>query len=535
MIVDEQNFLYRHRVRPILNSPINRFKAVLWSIVLSAVWLASFRLGDFLTFFRTYSSTWFLPSGVTLAIVLVAPGWMKISPLVANLLLAFPAVRWVLGVEVENDYEPVIHGIRLYLVYGGAALVLTRLFQIDLPFRSLRDNQWLIAAALGAATIATTSGIGLHILAGNMSLAEGLSIAASWWLGDAIGAIVVPPLLVPVLMAGLGLSVGGWQWPKPSALAIQSLSLALVLSACAAASTVHANFWYLAIIPILIFALNRGYSHAVTAVFLTNLLSPLVVLTIADANEAMTMAPLLLTASVAGLLIGAAISDRNAVLEGLEETVALRTQELEEAYQAQRHLVRTIGHDLRQPVEALRHMLGTLKRQLRGSAAEVPVEQARVLSTLASEMLTKTLTYARLDAGKHVLQITDFTADTLFGRLEAVFGPLARRKAITIEWEGSHTAIRSDEGLIFQVLANHLDNALRVSPAGASIAVSVQAEGEGIALSVSDAFEANTTAAEGAAGLGMSIIRHASTLLGGQLISERNRRGIIIPYPDGGS
>jgi signal transduction histidine kinase len=468
---------------------------------------------------------------VTLAIVMVAPRRMKIAPLVANLLLAFPAVRWVLGVDVANDYEPVVHGIRLYIVYGGAAMVLTRCFGVDRPFFSLRDNQVFIVVALVAAAIATVSGIGLHMLAGNMSLAEGLKIAPSWWLGDAIGAIVVPPLLLPLLMKGLGQSPGAWQWPQAGAVAVQALTLTLVLSACTLASGVQANFWDLVIIPILIFALNRGYSHAVTAVFLTNLLAPLAVLLLADAEQMMTMAPLLLTASIAGLLIGAANSDRTRALEGLEDIVTQRTRDLAQAYETQRHLVRTIGHDLRQPIEALNHMLGGLKQKLSGSTSEAPLEQARVLSALASELLTKTLTYARLDAGKHVLQINDVTAEAMFRRLEALYGPVARRKGITLSWAGGKTHFRSDEDLLFQVLANHLDNALRLSPSGASVTISAQAVSDGIALSVSDAFPGDDTALHGAAGLGLEIVSHAGLLLGGRLFAEQNRRGIVIPYP----
>lgn len=468
---------------------------------------------------------------MTIAIVMVAPRWMKIVPLVANLLLAFPTVRWLLGVDVENNYEPVVHGIRLYIVYGGAAMILTHCFGVDRPFLSRRDNQMFIAVALVAAAIATVSGIGLHMLAGNMSLAEGVSIAPSWWLGDAIGAIVVPPLLLPLLMKGLGHSSEHWQWPQPGAVAVQAMTLALVLSACALASGVQANFWYLAIIPILIFALNQGYSHAVTAISLTNLLAPLAVLLLADAGQMMTLAPLLLTASIAGLLIGAANSDRTRVLEGLEDIVGQRTRDLAQAYETQRHLVRTIGHDLRQPMEALNHMLGGLKQQLSGSTSEAPLEQARVLSTMASELLTKTLTYARLDAGKHVLQINDVTAETLFRRLDALYGPVAQRKGITLVWAGDKTHFRSDEDLLFQVLANHLDNALRLSPSGASVTVSAQAVGDGIALSVSDAFPGDETAMRGAAGLGLEIVGHAGLLLGGRLFVEPNRRGIVIPYP----
>lgn len=111
---------------------------ILAFVLLGAIWLASFRMADALTFFKTYSSIWFLPTGVTMAIVMVAPGWLKLAPLCANLLLAIPAVRAVVNVEVINDYEPILHGVRLFLVYGGAGYILTRFFRIELPATSPR-------------------------------------------------------------------------------------------------------------------------------------------------------------------------------------------------------------------------------------------------------------------------------------------------------------------------------------------------------------------------------------------------------------
>ena len=87
-------------------SHLNRYRSILLFVALGALWLASFRMADALTFFKTYSSIWFLPTGVTMAIVMVAPGWLKLAPLVANLLVALPQVRAFMGVSVVHDYEP---------------------------------------------------------------------------------------------------------------------------------------------------------------------------------------------------------------------------------------------------------------------------------------------------------------------------------------------------------------------------------------------------------------------------------------------
>ena len=90
-------------------------------ILLAAIWLVSFRIADLFTVFRTYSSVWFLPSGVTMAVVMAAPGWLKLVPLLAHLSLTLPPVRQVFDIEVASDLDVLIHSIRIYLIYGGTA------------------------------------------------------------------------------------------------------------------------------------------------------------------------------------------------------------------------------------------------------------------------------------------------------------------------------------------------------------------------------------------------------------------------------
>lgn len=339
---------------------ISRSWPILAFVLLGALWLASFRMADALTFFKTYSSIWFLPTGVTMAIVMVAPGWLKLAPLCANLLLAFPGVRMVMNVEVINDYEPILHGVRLFIVYGGAGYVLTRFLRIELPATGLRDYQLITVTTLAAVTVATATGIFMHVVAGNMTLAEAQQVAWSWWLGDAMGAFSVPPLLVPLLTRLLGVGSAPWQWPRLTFWVQQIALVVAIFLVAAAAFHVSAGaiqIWPLLIVAPMLFALRGGLAMAANCVFVTILLVPALAVSLSLEGQLTELAPLLLTTTIAGLLLGAAMSDQQKVLSQLEERVSMRTAELQDAHEFQRHLIRSIGHDLRQPIDGMRMLL----------------------------------------------------------------------------------------------------------------------------------------------------------------------------------
>jgi hypothetical protein len=95
-----------------------------WFLGLVLLWLAAYKSADVFNFFETYSSLWFLPAGVTLAIALVAPPKLIFAPLVANLLLALPAVCNLLGIEFTTFRDPILHSFRLFVVYAGAGVLL---------------------------------------------------------------------------------------------------------------------------------------------------------------------------------------------------------------------------------------------------------------------------------------------------------------------------------------------------------------------------------------------------------------------------
>lgn len=507
-------------------SILNEFVAALF---LAAAWFFAFRIADLLTVFKTYSSIWFLPAGATMAIVMVAPGWLKLVPLLANISLALPQVRQAIGVHVVNDFEPLIHGIRLYAIYGGAGYFLVRVAKISMPFRRWTEIEWFVGTALVAASLATVTGIGLHLVAGNMTNAEALSQAEVWWLGDALGAIMVPPMLVPAIMLAMRRSLPDWNWPSPGSFGMQAMVIAVVSLSGALGPSLGMNLWYLVFPPVLIFALRGGIEQAATSILLTCVITPAVAMVFTNAAEVGNLTALLLTTAIAALLVGAATTERQQTAERLEALVAQRTEELEKAYELQRHLVRSLGHDLRQPVEAINLTVAALGEHSDMAARRTALVRVRQLGAMTSELLTRILTYARLDTGDVEAELAPLPLAQLIERLRATYIPQAEQRSQRLIWPETKLIVISDRDLLFQILSNHLDNAIRLTPEGGTVEVQIEPQDAGIGIFVTDGFDPSAPHQSSRAGLGLRIVSQAAQLLGAKMVDEQNRKGIILP------
>ncbi|MEV6115372.1 MASE1 domain-containing protein [Streptomyces sp. NPDC052109] len=100
-----------------------------------------------------------------------------------------------------------------------AALLLRRArFHTDLG--RLRDGLVLVfLGAMSAMLISSTVGVGLLVLAGKLNAAHFWPVWLAWWVGDAMGVLLVTPLL---------LSLHGARWPPPLARWKEATALAVV-------------------------------------------------------------------------------------------------------------------------------------------------------------------------------------------------------------------------------------------------------------------------------------------------------------------
>lgn len=207
------------------------------------------------------------------------------------------------------------------------------------------------------------------------------------------------------------------------------------------------------------------------------------------------------------------------VLNGMLDRLGSSLQQIEE-------FSADAAHQLRTPLTRIRGKLdlmlrGALSEQLRGEIETVQDELVR-LSRLCSRLLL----LGRLELQSGGTNLMDELVDLreIAEELVDQCRPVAHERGIILELEGARTApARGSRILLVEALLNLLDNAIRWTPAGGSVRVSVDIVGTQACLCVSDTgpgvpaqdqsriFQpfyrgtASATASEGA-GLGLAIV-----------------------------
>jgi signal transduction histidine kinase len=207
---------------------------------------------------------------------------------------------------------------------------------------------------------------------------------------------------------------------------------------------------------------------------------------------------------------------------------------LEKSVGAQRRLVADASHELRTPLTAARTNVDLLREgklsedEARRAAAEASVE-LDALTSLVSDLVE----LARGEERK--LRIEDVQLDDLVA--SSVERAQARAPDVTFVTALSPSVVRADAVLLERAVSNLLDNAVKYSPPGAPIEVTVRDgevvvadRGPGIAEEdlprIFDRFyRAATARAKPGAGLGLAIVREAAEAHGGSATAESGADG----------
>ena len=207
---------------------------------------------------------------------------------------------------------------------------------------------------------------------------------------------------------------------------------------------------------------------------------------------------------------------------------------LERSVGAQRRLVADASHELRTPLTAARTNVDLLREgKLPEEEARHALDEAAVELDALTRLVSDLVELARGEERK--LRIEAVNLDHL---VEAtVERARARSPQATFVTALSPTVVQADPVLLERAVSNLLDNAVKYSPAGAPIEVSVrsgevvvQDHGPGIADEdlprVFDRFyRAATSRSKPGAGLGLAIVREAAEAHGGTATAESTPAG----------
>jgi heavy metal sensor kinase len=148
---------------------------------------------------------------------------------------------------------------------------------------------------------------------------------------------------------------------------------------------------------------------------------------------------------------------------------------LEESFEQLQRFTSDVSHELRTPLAAMRSV-GEVGLQEEHDAEKYRDIIGSMLEEVAklTTMIDTLLTIAHADSGAIQLQQTTFALMDLVHEAVAVVGVLAEDKKQTLSLTGNQGAlVRADRAFLRMALVNLLDNAVKYSPAGSSIHVSL--------------------------------------------------------------
>lgn len=171
--------------------------------------------------------------------------------------------------------------------------------------------------------------------------------------------------------------------------------------------------------------------------------------------------------------------------------IAEQWQSLNRLDQERRELVANISHDLRTPLASLHGYLETLslKDETLTSAERqrylgVALSQSRKVGRLAQALFD----LARLEHGLVAPEREDFSLTDLVQDVFQKFELQAAAKGITLDavLPAAASIVDADLGLIERVLTNLFDNAIRHTPQGGTVTVTLEHLGGNVLVTVSD-------------------------------------------------
>ena len=210
-------------------------------------------------------------------------------------------------------------------------------------------------------------------------------------------------------------------------------------------------------------------------------------------------------------------------------------RQVKDEYRLRERFLRSISHDLHQPISALGLFLHQLTR------AKPPMQLMDVIDNChscirsANEIIENVSQLAWHSGQIQVRHEGVFELGTLFDRLAIEFLPQAQARGTTLRAVQSSLNLMADERVVERILRNFLSNAVRVTNRG-KVIIGARRHGTQVAILCIDTgpgiheeeqeaifaefyqIQGDTSEASGTLGLGLSIAKELSDLIGAEVI-----------------
>ena len=218
--------------------------------------------------------------------------------------------------------------------------------------------------------------------------------------------------------------------------------------------------------------------------------------------------------------------------------------ELERVFDSLRHVGDGIAHDLRTPVTRLRNALDEAYR------AEDPAEVKRRLERAIEDAdrlldtFSALLRIARVESGR-LPALERVTLRDLLDDAIDLYSALADDSGVTLSGRfNTAGVVDGDRNLLFQLIGNVLDNAIKYTPAGGDVHVELFATADGSCLEIRDTgpgipaafrdrvldrfYRLDQSRSKPGNGLGLSLVRAVADVHDAALELDDNGPGLVV-------
>ena len=524
---------------------------------IAAIYFVAGKLGLKLAVFHQSATPVWPPTGISLAAFLLFGYWVWpsifLGAFAVNMTTA-GSIATSLGIATGNTLEGLL-GAFLINHFAGGQEVFTR--QHD-------TLKFVLLAALLSTTVSATLGVTSLSLAGYAEWEAYNAIWMTWWLGDAVGALIVTPAIV------LWVTEYAVKWSRHHllemgvSLTLLCLITVMVFHSGQAMTAPNYPLGFLMLSILIWTAVRLGSRATATAILLCvgiaiwGTLRGFGPFARGSPNESLLMLQAFMAViAVTALALTVGVSEQKRgeqALDQLNQTLERRIQDrtntlqvaveqLQELDRLKSAFVTIVSHELRTPLTSIKGLVENMLQELTGPLND---KQTHYLSRILlnaerlTRILNEVLDLSKIEAGKMELLRRSMSLHEIFADLLEGFQPLAQLKSISMEvtpTEGMPT-VHADRDKLYEVLANLLDNAIKFTPTGGRVQIGAQIldsryikvgvsdTGCGISeehlLKIFDKFYRVQSSSEhvAGAGLGLAITRGLVELHGGTIAVE---------------
>jgi len=464
------------------------------------------KLGLQLAIFHPSATPVWPPTGISLAAFLLLGYWVWPAIFLGAFTVNVTTVGSIassLGIATGNTLEGLVGAFLVNHFANGRKL-----------FGQQGDTlRFVLLAALLSTTVSATFGVTSLSLGGYADWERYSEIWMTWWLGDAVGALIVTPAII------LWASEPALNWGRSRLLEI-GLSITLlcfvtwiVFQSSQEMTGPNYPLAFLTLSILIWVAVRLGPRETVTAILLCagiaiwgTLRSSGPFARINQHESLLLLQAFIAVIAVTALVLAVGVAERRRAEQELDElnqslerriqdrtsTLQATVEQLQEFDRLKSAFVGVVSHELRTPLTSIMSLSENLLGELAGPLNEKQKHYASRIQFNAdrlTRMLNELLNLSKIEAGKMELHPMVLSLQDLLDDLMEAFQPFAQRKSIIMD-VGSMESIpkvRADRDKLYEVLANLLENAIKFTPSGGSVHIGAQVlDDRHIKMNVSD-------------------------------------------------